>query len=120
MHVLTQPLYHKQDTTQGHFLAEYSWFWIESFSSLWLVAQTRLNNLVNPTIYRYLEVGKTNGLIPFPTASEQSETQTTLSRVWTQVTDFISHDNNRYIESASEMFECIAINWIEEGFNLYI
>ena len=39
--------------------------------------------------------------MPFLKALVESKIQTALSGVWTQVTDFISDDNNRYAKCVS-------------------
>ena len=36
------------------------------------------------------------GVMPFPKAWVQSETQTAFSRIWTRVNDSISYGDNRY------------------------
>ena len=52
MYECTQPLYHKQDVTQGQFLGEIKMVWIESFPTPGLIVLPRLKNTDRPNIYR--------------------------------------------------------------------
>ena len=37
-----------------------------------------------------------DGFMPFPRALVQSKMKTASSRIWTQIANFISYDNNHY------------------------
>ena len=41
--------------------------------------------------------------MPFPRALAQNEMQTASSIIWIWITDWISHDDNRYIKRASNL-----------------
>ena len=59
-----------------------------------------LTKAKEPNLPCYLNIasGRTDGVIPFPRELMWSETQTTSSRIWTQVTNSISYDNNHCIK----------------------
>ena len=51
VHILIQPLNHREDATQNQFLSWENLVWIQSLPSPRLLAEPRLKNLVRPTIY---------------------------------------------------------------------
>ena len=57
-----------------------------------------LSKAEEPSLPNYLSIAeeKTDWLMPFSTVLSQHEMQTTSSRTWTQVADFISFDGKYY------------------------
>ena len=68
----------------------------------------------NPINSKYLLIAmeRTHGFSSFPRALTWIEMQTSLSKIWTSVTDFIYYDNNCYNE-------CASINWCSCIFEFY-
>ena len=60
-----------------------------------------LTKVKEPSLF-YLPIARrTFGFMTFPRALVQSEMQTALSMIWTQVTNFISYSNNCYTKHTS-------------------
>ena len=57
-----------------------------------------LEDPVYHTILRKKKEERREGCLPFPGALAWRETQIASSRIWTQVTDFIFYDDNRYAD----------------------
>ena len=74
--------------------------WSKSFPFPILLA---LPGLKEPSLSNNLSVfrWKTDGFMPFLKVLSTSKILTALSRIWTQVTDFISYDDNHYAKCAS-------------------
>ena len=67
--------------------------WLKSFPSPRMVFKPRQKEHSLP--YNLpITGGRTDGFMPFQRALAQNEMQTALSRIWTQVADSISYDNN--------------------------
>ena len=65
-----------------------------------MVTILRLKSLICPTILPLaMAGGRTVGFIPFPRVLALCEMQSTLSRIWTQMTVSVSSDGNHYIPS---------------------
>ena len=73
-------------------------FWIQNSR---VVALSKLDSLVYPTIYSKLEEEKRDWFMPFLRVLAQSEIQTALSKIWTCLALSISNDNNRFTMYAS-------------------
>ena len=58
-----------------------------------------LANTVESSLPNYLPIAggrREDWIMPFQMTLAQGETLATTSRIWTEVTDFISYDDNRY------------------------
>ena len=62
-----------------------------------------LANSKEPSLPYYLSIARErrDGFMHFPKALAQSEIQTASTRIWTQVTDSISYDDNHYAKHTS-------------------
>ena len=72
--------------------------------------QKKKSDLKDSKLLQHLQhcakaVGRTGGFMPFPRVLVQSETQIVSSRIWTQVADSISYDNDHYTKHASSIIQ---------------
>ena len=103
--VFTQPLHHRQDVTQGQFFSGVQVVLNLEFPFCKSVAMTRLKSLVYPTNYPQLEETR-DELMSFLKALAESQIQTTSSKIWTQVSNSISYDNNHCTKPTyTQMFD---------------
>ena len=92
LYVVTQTLHNKQDERQGQFLNGVKLIWIHGFPSSSIGWRTKAKESSWAQTF----------------AKMWSETQTALSRIWTRVTDTISHSDNCY-------GKCVSSGWDVRG-----
>ena len=63
-----------------------------------------LTMTIKSSLPYYLPIaeGRTDGFMPIPRVLVQNERQRAVFRIWTQVADFISYDNNLYTKHTSK------------------
>ena len=81
-----------QECNKSYFLSRVSWFKFTIFF---------LQELSLPYCLITHSQGRTERFMPFPRTLVQYEMLTTISRIWTQVVESISYDDNNYAKCAS-------------------